>query len=76
MQKDMVHKLAGQKKLEDKYKDLDMLSKVNKVDMVVTMETIQKYLRSHCSVKRAAQSRPMSFTHDVQLLKTKWLPGY
>ena len=33
MHEDTVHLLAGQKKLEDKYKDPDMLCKINKSDM-------------------------------------------
>ena len=37
----------------DKYKDPDVLSKVNKSDMAGMMETIQKYLRLCCGVVRA-----------------------
>ena len=36
-----MHLLVGQKRLEDEYKDLDVLPKVNKDDMKVTMEFIK-----------------------------------
>ena len=49
---DIVHLLAGQKRLEDDYKDPDMLPKVNTADMAGTMEAIKKYLRSHYGVIR------------------------
>ena len=41
------HLLAGQKKLKDKYRDLDVLPMINKSDMVGTMEAIKEYFRSH-----------------------------
>ena len=41
-----VHLLAGQKKLENEYKDTNMLSKINKSEMAVMMEAIKEYLRS------------------------------
>ena len=47
---EMVHLLAGQKRLEDEYKDPDVLPKVNKAGMVGTMESIKEYLRSWCGV--------------------------
>ena len=37
---------AGQKKLKDKYKDPDVLPKVNKSDMAGTIEDIKEILRS------------------------------
>ena len=37
--------LAGQKRLEDEYKDLDVLPKDSKADMVRMMEAIEEYLR-------------------------------
>ena len=42
--------LVGQKKLEDKYKDPDMLLKINKSDMAGTMQSIKEYLRAHHGV--------------------------
>ena len=44
--------LAGQKKLKDEYKDLGMLTKINKSDMAGMMEFIKEYLTSHCTVIR------------------------
>ena len=38
--------LARQKRLKDKYEDIDVLLKVNKADMAETMESIKEYLRS------------------------------
>ena len=43
----------GQRKLENEYKDQDVLPKINKADMVGTMEAISVYLWSHCGVERA-----------------------
>ena len=43
---DRVHLLAGQKRLKEKYKDPDVLPKVNKANMVGTIEDIKEYLRS------------------------------
>ena len=42
---DIMHLLAGQKKLKDEYKDIDMMPKINKSDMAGTMEAIKEYLR-------------------------------
>ena len=39
---DTVHLLAGKKRLKDKYKDPDVLLKVNKADMAATMESIKE----------------------------------
>ena len=50
---DTVHLIAGQKRLKDKYKDPDMLPKVNKADIAGMMESIEECLRSHCSIMRA-----------------------
>ena len=47
-----VHLLAGQKRLEDKYKDQDVLPKVNKTYMTGMIEAIKEYLRSPHSVLR------------------------
>ena len=44
VQEDTMHLLGGQKRLEDKYKDPDVLPKVNKADMEGTMESIEEYL--------------------------------
>ena len=51
--KDIVHLLADQKRLKDKYKDPNMLPKVIKVDMAGTMEAMEEYLRSCHGVVRA-----------------------
>ena len=37
--------LAGQKWLEDNYKDPDMLLKVNKADIMGMMEAMKNYLK-------------------------------
>ena len=50
---DTVNLLAGQKTLEDEYKDPDVLPKINKSDMAGTIESIEEYLRSHHGVIRA-----------------------
>ena len=50
---DTVHLLAGEKKLEEKYKDPDVLPKINKSDMAWTMEAIEEYLRSRQGVIKA-----------------------
>ena len=39
---DTVHIIAGQKRLKDEYKDLDVLPKVNKADMTRIMEAIEE----------------------------------
>ena len=49
---DTVCLLAGQKKHEDKYKDPEVLPKVNKAVMTGTMEFIEEHLRLHCGVIR------------------------
>ena len=46
VQEGIVHLLAGQKRLKDEYKDLDMLPNINNADMAGTMESIKEYLRS------------------------------
>ena len=43
---DIVHPLAGLKRLKDEYKEPDMLNKVNKAYMAGTMEVIKEYLTS------------------------------
>ena len=40
-----VHLIAGQKKLEDEYKDPDMLPKTSKSNRAGTMKAIKEYLR-------------------------------
>ena len=45
--------LSGQKRLEDEYKDLNMLPKVNKADMAGTMKSIEEYLQKRHDVVRA-----------------------
>ena len=50
---DTMHLLAGEKKLEDKYKDPDVLPKINTYDMAGMMDAIKEYLRSCCGVIRA-----------------------
>ena len=46
--KNPVHLIVGQKRLKDKYKNPNMLPKVNKADMAIAMELIERYVRSHC----------------------------
>ena len=48
-----MHLLARKKRLIDKHKDLDVMPKVNKADMVKMMGSIEEYLRSCHDVKRA-----------------------
>ena len=50
---DARHLLAGQKKLEEEYKDPNVLPKTNESDMAGTMEAIKVYLRSSQGVTRA-----------------------
>ena len=50
---DTVHLLAGQKKPKDKYKDPDVLPKINKSDMAKAIETTEEYIRSPQGVTRA-----------------------
>ena len=51
--KETVHFLVGQKKLEAEYKDPDVLTRINKSDMAGMMESIKEYLRScHGVIKR------------------------
>ena len=45
-----VHFLADQKKLEDEYKDPDVLLKINKSYMAGMMESIEEYFRACCGV--------------------------
>ena len=49
-----VCKLKDKKKLKCKYKEPDMLPKVNKADMMYTQEAIKEYFRLHCGVKMAS----------------------
>ena len=52
VREDRVYLLAGQKRLEGKYKDANMLPKVNKTDTAGTMEAAKEYLRSYHGVMR------------------------
>ena len=47
-----VYPLSSQWKLEDDYKDPDMLPKINKSDFAGMMEAIEEYLRSGHGVLR------------------------
>ena len=47
-----MHLLAGQKMLEDEYKDHNVLCKVNKANMARRIEAIKEYQTSHCGVMR------------------------
>ena len=53
VQEDIVHLLAGQKRLKDDYKDPDVLPKINKSVMAETIDAIKDYLRLHHSVMKA-----------------------
>ena len=64
-----IHLLSGQKRLKDKFKDLDMLPKVNKASMVGMMESVEEYLRSHHGVIR------VSLAYIIQMI-TVQIYGY
>ena len=66
--KETVYLLAGQKKIEDEYKDPNMLPKINKSYMAGTMESIQEYLRSCHGVARAPLAYVIRKTITVQTL--------
>ena len=51
--KETMHFLAGQKKLEDEYKIPNMMLKINKSDMVGMIEFIKEFLRAHHGVLKA-----------------------
>ena len=53
MHENTVCLLAGQKKLKDEYKDLNVLPKINKSDIEGMMESIEEYLRSCHGIVRA-----------------------
>ena len=53
VQLDTVCLLEGQKRLENEYKDPDVLPKVNKANTAGMMEPIKEYLRSDYGVVRA-----------------------
>ena len=61
-----MHLFAGQKKLEDEYKDPSKLPKINKSDIAETMEAIKEYLISHHGVIRAPIAYVISKTAMVQ----------
>ena len=51
VQEDTLCLLAGQKRLKDEEKDHNLLPKINKSDVVGTIEAIEEYLRScHCVI--------------------------
>ena len=50
---DTVHLLAGQKRLEDEYKDPDVPPKINESVIAGMMEAVKEYLRSHQGVMKA-----------------------
>ena len=49
---DTVHLIGGEKRLEDDYKDPNMLPKVNKTNLAEKIKIIKENLRSHHSVTR------------------------
>ena len=51
MWEDRVQLLAGQNRLEDNYRDPNMVPKANKADMTGMMEVIDQYLRLHCIMR-------------------------
>ena len=67
IQEDTVCLLAGQKRLKDEYKDLDVLPKVNKSDMARTIESIKEYLESHYGVVRVPLASIIRKTITVQV---------
>ena len=76
----MVHLLTGQKRLEDEYRDPDVLPRINKSDKAGMMESIKEYLRLSCGVMGAPLShvirktiivRPTVTTLSMQLLMTR-----
>ena len=63
---DILCLMAGQKKLEDKYKDPNVMPKINKPDMEGTMKTIKEYLRLCLGVIQAPFSHVIRKTIIVQ----------
>ena len=63
---DTVCLLAEQKKLNNEYKDPDVLPKINKSYMTGTMKAIEEYLRSHQDVIRALMAYIIRKTILVQ----------
>ena len=66
MNEDTLCLMTGQKKLNDKYKDPDILPMINKSDMAGTMEAIKEYFRSCHSVMRAPLTHVIKKTILVQ----------
>ena len=64
--KETVHFFTGQKKLDDRYKDPDVLPKINKSDMSGMMESINEYFRSHHGFVRPALAYVIWKTITVQ----------
>ena len=59
--------MTGHKKLKDKYKDPNVLPKINKSDIAGTMEAIKEYLRLHHGVIRAPLAYVIRKTITVQI---------
>ena len=60
--------LVGQKKLEDDYKDPDVLQKINKSDTAGTMKSIKEYLRACCGIIKAHLTYLIKRTITVQTM--------
>ena len=63
---DTVHLPTGQMRLKDKYKDPDMLPKVNKANMAVIMKAIEEYLTLHHDIIRVPLTYIIRKTMIVQ----------
>ena len=66
MNEDSLHLMKGQKKLDDKHKDPNVLPKINKSDMAGMMAAIEEYLRLHHGVIRAPLAYVIRKTITVQ----------
>ena len=62
----MVHRLTGQKKIEDEYSDSYVLPKVNKVNMTGMIEAIGEYIGSHYGVEKVSLTYTVRKTVDSQ----------
>ena len=65
---DTVCLLTGQKRLKNEYKDPDVLPKVNKADVIGTMEAINEYLRLCHAIVRTPLAYIITKTIIVQTL--------
>ena len=61
-----MHLVVDPKRLKDKYKDPDVLPKVNKAHMAETMESIKEYLRSCHGVVKAPLAHVITKTITVK----------